>query len=160
MPDARSMMQRTLRVGLSPKVEQNHIRANYPDDLSRQRDLQNQAQISPHRLALSWAPHEAVPIPIQTTVRRWRPSPLYPVYRRWERGKRFVLSSCVPLAAIVFLAGCSSPAVRQQRLVAKPNMTFSDSTAFTYNSPRLLPQLAPGFASSGAAQNSGCTSCR
>jgi len=61
---------------------------------------------------------------------------------------------------MVLLAGCSSPAVRQQRLVAKPNMLFSDSAAFTYNSPKLLPQLAPGFAGSGGAQNSGCTSCR
>jgi len=129
LPDARRMMQRTLRVGLSPKDEQNHIGANYPDDLSRQRDLQNQAQSPPHRLALSWAPHEAVPIPIRTTVRLQRPSPLCPVHRRWERGKRFVLSSCVPLAVIVFLAACSSPAVRQQRLVARPSMTFSDSAA-------------------------------
>lgn len=58
------------------------------------------------------------------------------------------------------LVGCSAPAVRQQRLVSRPNMTFSDSPAFIYNSPRLLPQLATGFAGSGAAQNSGCTSCR
>ena len=59
-----------------------------------------------------------------------------------------------------FLAGCSSPAVRQQRLVSKPNMLFSDSSAFTYNSARLLPQLEPGAATSGGAQNAGCTSCR
>jgi len=63
-------------------------------------------------------------------------------------------------AAVLALAGCSSPAVRQQRLVSRPNMLFSDSPAFTYNSPRLLPQLAPGFAGAGASQNSGCTSCR
>jgi hypothetical protein len=61
---------------------------------------------------------------------------------------------------VLLLAGCSSPAVREQRLVSKPSMLFSDSVAFSYNSPRLLPQLAPGFAGSGAAQNSGCTSCR
>jgi hypothetical protein len=58
-----------------------------------------------------------------------------------------------------FLVGCASPAGRQQRWVAKPNMTFSDSAAFSYNSPRLLPQIAPGFGAD-AAQNSGCTSCR
>lgn len=62
--------------------------------------------------------------------------------------------------AIIFLAGCSSPAVRQQRLVAKPNMLFTDRAVFSYNSPKLLPQLAPGFAGAGGAQNSGCTSCR
>ncbi len=63
-------------------------------------------------------------------------------------------------AMALLLAGCSSPAVKRQRLVAKPNMTFSDSAVFTYNSARLLPQLATGFAGSGGAQNSGCTSCR
>jgi len=64
------------------------------------------------------------------------------------------------IVVLLVLVGCSSPAVRQQRLVAKPNMSFSDSMAFTYNSARLFPQIAPGFASSGASQNSGCTSCR
>jgi hypothetical protein len=60
----------------------------------------------------------------------------------------------------VLLAGCSVPAVRQQRLVAKPGMTFSDSAAFSYNSPRLLPQMATGLSAAGGPQNSGCTSCR
>jgi hypothetical protein len=64
------------------------------------------------------------------------------------------------LFAFIFITGCSSPSVRQQRLVAKPNMLFSDSAVFSYNSPKLLSQLAPGFAGSGGAQNSGCTSCR
>lgn len=45
----------------------------------------------------------------------------------------------------LLLAGCQSPTVRQQRLVAKPNMTFSDSAAFSYNSPRLLGQFATGL---------------
>ena len=58
------------------------------------------------------------------------------------------------------LAGCSSPAVRSQRLVAKTNMTISSSAAFSYNSSKLMPQLAPGIAGAGASQNSGCTSCR
>jgi len=71
----------------------------------------------------------------------------------------FIVAGCCPILALV-LFGCSSPAVRRQRLVAKPNMTFSDSAAFTYNAPRLLPQLARGFGSAGASQNSGCTSCR
>ena len=73
--------------------------------------------------------------------------------------RKCVLSAGTLLVAIL-LGGCAAPAVRQQRLVARPNMTFSDSAVFTYNSARLLPQLAPGFASSGGAQNSGCTSCR
>jgi hypothetical protein len=66
----------------------------------------------------------------------------------------------VMLSALTCLCGCSSVRPNQQRLVAKPNMTFSDSAVFTYNSGRLMPQLAPGLASSGGAQNSGCTSCR
>ena len=63
------------------------------------------------------------------------------------------------LAVLVF-AGCTSVPVHEQRLVAKPNMIFSDSTVFTYNATRLFPQLAPGFAATAGAQNSGCTSCR
>ena len=73
---------------------------------------------------------------------------------------RLLRASCLPLAVLALLAGCSSPAVRQQRLIARPNMTFSDHVAFSYNSPRLLSQFATGFGGSGAAQNSGCTSCR
>jgi hypothetical protein len=73
---------------------------------------------------------------------------------------RFRLSAMLPLAAILVLAGCSAPAVNRQRLVSKPNMLFSDSAVFTYNTARFLPQLEPGSASNGGAQNSGCTSCR
>lgn len=60
----------------------------------------------------------------------------------------------------VGLIGCSAMRPSEQRLVAKPNMTFSDSAVFNYNSSRLFPQMATGFAATGAAQNSGCTSCR
>lgn len=78
--------------------------------------------------------------------------------------RRMGLSLAASLLPVVFaallLGGCSSPAVRQQRWVAKPGMTFTDSAVFSYNSPKLLPQLAPGFGGAGAAQNSGCTSCR
>ncbi len=56
--------------------------------------------------------------------------------------------------------GCTAMRPSEQRLLAKPNMTFSDTAAFSYNSPRLFPQLATGFAASGGTQNSGCTSCR
>lgn len=66
----------------------------------------------------------------------------------------------IALLATGALVGCSAPSMRQQRFVSRANMIFSDSPTFTYNSPRLLPQLAPGFASAGASQNSGCTSCR
>ncbi len=61
---------------------------------------------------------------------------------------------------VLSLTGCTTMRPSEQRLVAKPNMTFSDSAAFTYNSSRLFPQMATGFASSGGSQNSGCTSCR
>ena len=74
------------------------------------------------------------------------------------RVNRFAAGSCVLLAFA--LAGCSTPAVHQQRLVAKPNMIFSESAAFQYNSFRLLTQQATGLAGSGGPQNSGCTSCR
>ena len=78
---------------------------------------------------------------------------------KWTGRIALILSGALTLVALL-LTGCASPAVRQQRFVAKPNMTFSDSAAFTYNSNRLLPQLAPGLGGSGASQNSGCTSCR
>lgn len=73
--------------------------------------------------------------------------------------QRFILPG---LGALMVLALTSCTAMRpsEQRLVAKPNMTFSDSAAFTYNSSRLFPQMATGFAATGGAQNSGCTSCR
>ena len=56
------------------------------------------------------------------------------------------------------LAGCAVP-VHQQRLVSQPNMQFSDSPVFAYQS-RLLPQVESGAAASGGGQNAGCTSCR
>ena len=77
-----------------------------------------------------------------------------------EQGRSLPLTASLPLVALFLLAGCAAPAVRPQRLVSKPNMLFSDSSMFTYNSARLLPQLEPGAAASGGAQNAGCTSCR
>jgi hypothetical protein len=56
--------------------------------------------------------------------------------------------------------GCAVVRPGEQRLVAKPNMTFSEAAAFSYHSSRLFPQMATGFAASGGSQNSGCTSCR
>jgi hypothetical protein len=73
--------------------------------------------------------------------------------------QRFTLAGLGALL-ILGLAGCTAMRPSEQRLVAKPNMTFSDSAAFTYNSSRLFPQMATGFAATGGAQNSGCTSCR
>ncbi len=64
------------------------------------------------------------------------------------------------LAAIVpLLASCSAVGPERQRLVAKPNMLFSDTVIFNYQD-KLLPQTEPGSAVSGGAQASGCTSCR
>ena len=71
----------------------------------------------------------------------------------------FTLLSVVALT-VLSLTGCTSMRPSEQRLVAKPNMTFADSAAFTYNSSRLFPQMATGFAATGGSQNSGCTSCR
>ena len=76
-----------------------------------------------------------------------------------SRTARMVAAVGAGLVALA-LTGCTSPAVRQQRLVARPNMTFSDAAAFQYNSSRIMPQLATGLAGSAGSQNSGCTSCR
>ncbi len=73
--------------------------------------------------------------------------------------QRFTLAGLGALM-VLGVTGCTTMRPSEQRLVAKPNMTFSDSAAFTYNSSRLFPQMATGFAATGGAQNSGCTSCR
>jgi len=73
--------------------------------------------------------------------------------------QRFTLLS-LGVSTVLGLTGCTAMRPSEQRLVAKPNMTFADSAAFTYNSSRLFPQMATGFAATGGAQNSGCTSCR
>ncbi|MBL9135759.1 MAG: hypothetical protein JNK85_07820, partial [Verrucomicrobiales bacterium] len=49
--------------------------------------------------------------------------------------------------------------VSQQRLVARPNMQFSDSPVYAYGAA-VLSQIESGSAVSGGAQAAGCTSCR
>jgi len=56
-------------------------------------------------------------------------------------------------------AGCKAVPVMEQRLVSKPNMVFSDSPVFAYQS-RMLMQIDPGAALSSGAQAAGCTACR
>lgn len=83
---------------------------------------------------------------------RWA-GKLYPLGQRqvgWALGALLLLNA----------TGCAAVRPSEQRLVAKPNMTFSDNAAFSYNGSRLFPQMATGFAASGGTQNSGCTSCR
>jgi hypothetical protein len=154
------MMERHSADEPSQSAAHNALEENRPGDLSLQMNHKNQALNHSRRLVLRWAGHEAFRVPIRTASRFGRRCAVSPACRVWNHGRRFALSGCLPLVVIVLLAGCSSPAVRQQRLAAKPNMLFTDSAVFTYNSPKLLPQLAPGFAGSGGAQNSGCTSCR
>ena len=55
--------------------------------------------------------------------------------------------------------GCKAVPVMQQRLVSKPNMVFSDSPVFSYQS-QVLTQIEPESALSGGAQAAGCTACR
>ncbi len=59
----------------------------------------------------------------------------------------------------LLLGGCANVPVHQQRLVAKPNMTFSDSLVFNYGNS-LQSQIEPGSATTGGAASSGCTSCK
>jgi hypothetical protein len=61
--------------------------------------------------------------------------------------------------AMLGLTGCTTIRPSEQRLVAKPNMTFTDSAALSFNSSRLMSQFATGLGGA-ASQNSGCTSCR
>jgi len=66
-----------------------------------------------------------------------------------------------PLLLLLFCAmifqGCNTVAVHEQRLISKPNMTFSDSYLYAFQ-PRLTAQVEPGSAASGGAQAAGCTS--
>ena len=67
---------------------------------------------------------------------------------------------CVTAAlACLWLMGCKVIPLNQQGLVSKPNMTFSDSPVFAYQS-NVLTQVEPGTAGSGGAQAAGCTACQ
>lgn len=57
------------------------------------------------------------------------------------------------------IAGCKAVPIMQQRLVSKPNMVFSDSPVFSYQS-QVVSQIEPGSALSGGAQAAGCTACQ
>lgn len=70
-----------------------------------------------------------------------------------------LLSKVVLALVLAGLAGCKSAGIRDQRLVSKPNMTFSEAAAFSYEY-KLLSQLESGSAASGGARSSGCSSCR
>ena len=62
--------------------------------------------------------------------------------------QRFALASLGSLL-ILSWTGCTALRPSEQRLVARPNMTFSDSATLVCNSSRLFPQLASGFATAG-----------
>ncbi|VGO15396.1 hypothetical protein PDESU_03979 [Pontiella desulfatans] len=64
-----------------------------------------------------------------------------------------------PVVGCLLLGGCAKVPVHQQRLAAKPNMTFSDSQVFNYGNS-LQSQIEPGSATLGASTSSGCTSCK
>jgi hypothetical protein len=63
------------------------------------------------------------------------------------------------LITSIFQQGCETVGVQDQRLVSKPNMTFSNSYLYAFQ-PRLTAQVEPGASSSGGAQAAGCTSCK
>jgi hypothetical protein len=69
------------------------------------------------------------------------------------------VSAVGAVLAAIMLTSCARVSVHQQRLVSKPNMTFSDTLVFSYQS-KLQPQIEPGSALSGGAQAAGCTSCK
>ena len=75
------------------------------------------------------------------------------------RSKPQLITIIASLVLSLANQGCNTVAVSEQRLLSKPNMTFSDSYAFSYQ-PRLTVQTEPGSASSGGAQAAGCTSCK
>jgi hypothetical protein len=75
---------------------------------------------------------------------------------RAQARARFRLA--VLMCAAVALVGCARVAPEQQRLVSKPNMQFSDSHVFDYQTG-LLTQIESGSASFTGGQSAGCGSC-
>jgi hypothetical protein len=70
-----------------------------------------------------------------------------------------VFRTIVLLVSVLTLSGCKAVPIMQQRLVSKPNMVFSDSPVFSYQS-QVVSQIEPGSALSGGAQAAGCTACQ
>ncbi len=135
----------------------NPLEEKESPDLSFLMNHKSLAKSRSFQCLIRWSIDEMLNIPIRKlgNLRSSQPR------REPRRVGLSLTSSFLPVVFTAFLlGGCSSPSVRQQRWVAKPGMTFADSAVFSYNSPKLLPQLAPGFGGAGAAQNSGCTSCR
>jgi hypothetical protein len=111
-------------------------------------------------LACGWAIPETSPVPVRRGLRLPRGTHACVAGPRWGRVRRFAMSATLLLAAIVLLAGCSTPAVRQLRLVSKPTMTFEDSAIFAYHASKHVGQMERGYAGAGDAANAGCTSCK
>jgi len=80
-----------------------------------------------------------------------------------EGGIGFVPKHLKPICFVALLAlagsGCAWVGPRQQRLVSKPDMVFSESAFLSYQN-QLFEQVEPGSAFSGGAQSGGCTSCK
>jgi hypothetical protein len=78
-------------------------------------------------------------------------------------GSRIVAKRLKPICCLAVLVvagcGCASVGPRQQRLVSKPDMVFSEPAFLSYQN-QLLQQVEPGSAFSGGAQSGGCTSCK
>ncbi len=70
------------------------------------------------------------------------------------------IGTFILLAWILIIASsCTHVEVTEQRLVSKPNMLFSDSPVFNYQS-RFISQIEPGSASDGGNQGTGCSTCQ
>lgn len=74
------------------------------------------------------------------------------------QGLRGLFPAVFALVFMIF-TGCGHVDATKQRLVSKPNMLFSDSTVFAYQSP-FVAIIEPGSASDGGSAASGCSSCR
>jgi hypothetical protein len=116
--------------------------------------------MSGRRLIPAWAVTDEFSVEVRPGGRSRRRQRLRGGRGAGEHAGRLPGAVGAAMLALLAVGGCANPAVRPQRLVAKPNMTFSDSAVLTYNAPRLLPQIGPGFPGGDASQNSGCSSCR
>jgi len=81
-----------------------------------------------------------------------------PFLIRSKATKRWLLTSLAALTGVL-ITGCAQVGVQEQRLVSKPNMTFTDYAVFNAP-PRLFQQSEPGASDTGGAASAGCSSCR
>ena len=75
------------------------------------------------------------------------------------RGTLMKVITYAVFVACLAICGCVQVPVQEQRRVSKPNMGFTDSYVFNYEST-LTGQVEPASGGTGEGKSTGCTSCK